>query len=144
LEIIDKVLKSSPLSEYINLKADEIVSSYNCVKQLSIEGRIDKKLAMDANQLQNKISEAIFSKLGSNYNMKEFWLVQIGLKQGETFKGLDSFDKNGEKFRIEHKEGEILIIDFWSIWNDLDNYLMNNLEIMKKNKRGTNRKCKCK
>lgn len=130
-ESLEKIVKTSFLKEFVTLKATEVTNPYQCVKQLFLDGRVSKQYETELNQLQNKISEKISQKIGSNFNMNEFWLVQCGLKEGESFQGFECFNENGDIVKINNENEKHLIIDIWSSNNDSNEFIQNKINLVK-------------
>jgi hypothetical protein len=122
-EVIEETLKQSKLAEFITLKGDEVVSSTQCIKQLKVEGRVSPDYETDLTQLKIKLAERITQKLGGTFNMDQFWKITQGIAEGEYFKGVDLFDLNGEKFFFQHEKGTVLVIDIWSYYEQISEYI---------------------
>jgi hypothetical protein len=131
-EIIEEVVKNSTLSEFIQLKADEVVSANQCIKQLKVEGRVSADYESDLTQLKIKLTERITSKLGGSFNMDQFWKITCGLAEGDTFNPIEVFDNKGEKALISHEKGTVLVIDIWSWYDQIDTFIFAKIAFVNK------------
>jgi hypothetical protein len=122
-ESIENVIKESSLADKVILIANEVVSFTNCVKQLTVEGRIQKERESEVNTLQVKLHEKLVQLIGHNVNFDEFWKVKCGTMIGDKFDGFECIDVNNEKVIIKPIEGKSLIIDIWKSDAELANYL---------------------
>lgn len=130
-DMVEEIVKNCPLKDYIYLKADEVVSSNSCIKQLSIEGRVSKEIEAEANQLQVQLVEKITNQLESNVNMSQFWKVEVGLREGEKLPEIEAYNSESEKVMVSHEKGTVLVIGFWSVWDELANFLDSQAQLMK-------------
>lgn len=134
--IVEKAIINSCLKEYLQLKAEEMVSSSSCIKKLKVEGRVGRESEKELDKLQKNIYDRLTVKLGRNFRKEEFWYVDCGMKIGEKFEKFEAYDANYNPVDITHEPGTLLVIDFWSYWSDINSYLNHRMQTMIKIEEG--------
>jgi hypothetical protein len=126
---IEEMMKSCPYKEIV-LQSTEVVTSERWIKTYHVEGRVNKSLENELEQFKTDLVKKIEQKLGGRLNIKEFWKVTCGLNEGDAFAELNVLDNSGNKIKINHEPGTVLLIDVWSFWHNVDVYLKFKIDMM--------------
>ena len=109
------------LKKLIFLIEKETVYSSSVNHEFIIYGRIPKELKLDMEimEFEDKVMDLINITFGTkdfNEYSSKIYDVKQGLSIGSKFNSLSLTNLNNETVKLERKEGEILIIDFWATW----------------------------
>jgi thiol-disulfide isomerase/thioredoxin len=135
--IIIEHLKSSDLKDFIKYKESETIYPGYTELDIDITGRVPKSKQMKLEEFRETLYDLLSEAVGSEFAtafINDCFNVQVGLCEGETFQGLEASDLEGKKVNIKHKEGQILMIDFWATWcGYCQEPMQENIDLMNKN-----------
>lgn len=136
-KIIKEFISNSELKSHLQYKEIEVIYPGNREQEISVSGRVpkDKSLNLDEfrENLYEVLNEEVDKNLAGQFISQEF-NVEVGICEGEKFNGLDVFDMQGNKFKIQHQTGQVLMVDFWATWcGYCQEPMQENIDMMSKN-----------
>jgi thiol-disulfide isomerase/thioredoxin len=126
-KLADELFKS-PLREKLKIISIDLMFGSGGIYtdnkfSIKIDGKIEKEDSEELNYLKNRfiqIAEALYSSRKTAEDLiKFFWDVKV-TQQFEAGSKLNSiegcFNIYGNKNKIEHEEGRVMLIDIWATW----------------------------
>lgn len=117
--IIIKEIKESSLFEVVKLREATYILTDEVEEYINISGKVSKDREGEVTQLKESLAKEIVSQISQEYSdkmMQKIFGIKAGLVEGMKFEAFKVFNKEKEEVSIDHKEGEVLMIDIWATW----------------------------
>ena len=118
-EDIESIIKKASFYSKLKLIEEHYVHRDRLEQEISISGRISTNHKSEESEISKQVSNVLISKYGpelANEKMQSTWQVICGIADGDKFTFMDVEDLQGNKTKVEHKNGNILLVDIWATW----------------------------
>jgi thiol-disulfide isomerase/thioredoxin len=134
---IEAILKTSSFYSKLKLVEETTMFSNKIDQEISVKGRIGSAYKNELATVSSKIADYLKTKYGNTEGpkkMQSVWKVTSGLCEGDTFTSYEASTLQGQKVKVEHKKGNILLVDVWATWcGYCHEPMQDNVNIMAKN-----------
>lgn len=129
-EILEREYKSSNLTDFINLKANEVISANTYQKIFYVAGRVPVSHEKEVTNFKNNFISKVNKKLNSSVDESEFWKVSVGIRVGDIFEAIHVKDFEANDISLEPKKGRITVVDTWKYFHEVNNYLNTKYQLL--------------
>ena len=86
---------------------------------ISVKGRLSSSHKKEEAEIAKKVFMYFVGKYGQEQGAKKMqscWEVMSGICVGDTFPSIEVTNLQGAKTKVEHKSGDIMLVDIWATW----------------------------